>query len=304
LKYYLQLKIGIHNQIRNDRSAAKLNIITISKRIWKRNTYRFDKVGGTFQLPGRYLHLWLEVHGWSVFSDKVPMDNAKHVGIELEFISKSDSNMLAALLIGKQLWKYVTLKSDGSVKGNKEYPYVHELCVLAKEDEVTNILQKVCAVLKTAKCAVNKTCGMHVHLDMRERIKEVVFANLVCAQPFLYAMNPPSRQEAVNGNTYCAFTKSKVFNPRMNRYSGINAAAYNRHLTIEVRIHAGTILYEKIANWVELLLKIVNKPEAMKRSPSTLTGFVKKFELTMNQAEYIVNRIKQFKDNVQLEEAA
>jgi hypothetical protein len=145
---------------------------------------------------------------------------------------------------------------------------------------------------------------MHVHLDMRTRVKETVFANLVCAQPILYAMNPPSRQESVNGRMYCAFTKTRKFNQNMDRYRGINAAAYSRHKTIEVRIHAGTILKEKIINWINILLKVVDKPEVLKRSPTSFKTFVETFNLTLDHAEYIVQRIKQFADNKQLEEAA
>ena len=297
-------KREIQYQIRESRACR--NVINYDQRYTRirGQSVTLSKVGGVFTNPKTFLKRYLLLHNLSVFSEKEPKDSSKYIGVELEFISKTDRDELGELLMDAELYRYVTLKADGSVRAKGDYKYPHELCVLAKEEEFVQVMKRVCLVLKKADSVVNKTCGMHVHLDMRTRNKEVAFSNLVSAQPILYAMNPPSRQEAINGMRYCSPTKGKVFNSNMDRYRGINAAAYRRHQTIEVRIHAGTIDYTKIMNWVNILVKIVERPEAIKQTPRTFIGFTKKFDLTLEQCEYIVNRIKQFKDVPNLEEAA
>lgn len=44
----------------------------------------------------------------------------------------------------------------------------------------------------------------------------------------------------------------------MARYSAYNFDAYNTHKTIECRLHAGSIDYTEISNWVKLHLAIVD----------------------------------------------
>jgi len=273
----------------------------------RKNGFKFSKPeyevvvpegrGGVHPTSGAIEWLAFRKNGNALVERKTPSTNDKYVGIEIEFFSKADQDQLGLKLYRAGVAKFVQLKHDGSIRPEDKYPHGHEICVLAKESEYEEVLSKVCKVLEDAGSKVNKSCGMHVHLDMRSRNKETAFANLVSSQNILYAMNPASRLEEVNGQRYCAFTRSRRMDQQSNRYHGINGHhAYSTHKTIEVRIHAGTFQARKITNWVKLLIMIVNRPEAIARSCSTLGGFVKQFDLPLDLAEYIVERIKKFAD--------
>jgi Putative amidoligase enzyme len=265
-----------------------------------------DKVGYTRIEAGSILWMLYQRQGNQIGQSKQPTTKENHVGIELEFFCKVDDEVLSQRLFVAGVAKYVQVKSDGSIRTENERPIAHELCILAKETEYEDIVHKVCEVIRACDGKVNKSCGMHVHLDMRNRDREIVFTNLVSSQNVLYAMNPKSRLESINGTRYCAVTRGRKFNPNMNRYHGINAAAYPRHGTIEVRMHSGTIDNQKIVNWVKILLRIANRTTSITRSASTIRGFVRQFEVPIDLAEYVVERIIKFADtsSTSQEEAA
>lgn len=254
------------------------------------------KAGYVHMQPGAIEWLMFRKMGNSLNEAKIPRTADKYVGIELEFFSKVDADQLGYRLFKAGVSKNVQLKHDGSIRAEDDTPHPHEICILAKEDEYEGVVQKVSKVLEDVGSKVNKSCGMHVHLDMRARDRDTVFANLVSSQNILYAMNPASRLEEVNGQRYCAYTRSRRIDQQSSRYHGINGQAFARHQTIEVRIHSGTFQARKIINWVKLLIHIANRTEAVARSSSKLRGFVKQFELPMDLAEYIVERIKKFAD--------
>lgn len=226
-----------------------------------------------------------------VFEDKKPQAKDNYIGVEIEFFCDLDKEDLSFKLYEAGLGKYVCLKDDGSIKEDPG-SYDHELCVLAKEKEIYSVIKELCDVLKLANAKVNKTCGLHVHLDMRSRDHEVIFHNLVSSQNVLFAMNPFSRQ----AGSYCKRVETKDFKVAASgdRYFGINATAFNKHRTIEIRIHSGTIMEEKINNWIKLLLTIASKKEAVKQSSSSLKGFIREYGIDTSLAKYIFERVAKF----------
>lgn len=263
-----------------------------------------DINAGVRTMNGSVLWMLIRKNGNPLLDPKIPATEHKHVGVELEFICTEDRDSLGLRLYQAGLHKHVQLKDDGSIRTEDGLPYSHEICILAKETEYEEVIKKTCIVLAAVKARVNKTCGMHVHIDVRARDKQVVFANLVSSQNILYPMNPPSRLEEVNGQRFCAFTRGRKFDETMNRYHGINASAYTRHKTIEVRIHSGTVTERKINNWIKLLLHIADRPEASAGSPRTIRGFIKQFDVPLDLADYIVERLKKFYDKTKIEEEA
>ncbi len=236
-----------------------------------------------------------------IFDPKSPKDQQRYVGVEMEFTCSANNKTLAGEFGKINLQGKLQLKEDGSIRVDKSDHYPHELCILALESEVEMVVNSVCGVLAKYNAKVNKSCGLHVHLDMRTRDKDVAFSNLVTAQPLLYAMNPPSR--AVN--KFCKKSTKKQFGANVERYFGVNAQAYHKYQTIEIRIHSGTVLAEKINNWVKVLLCIVNKQEKIARAPRKFTTFVKHFDFDMALAEYVAGRIEKFIGaSLEVEEAA
>jgi hypothetical protein len=145
---------------------------------------------------------------------------------------------------------------------------------------------------------------MHVHLDMRNRDVNKCFTNLVVAQPILYGVNPKSR----SNNKFCQITEQKEFKPSGNkddRYHGINAEAYNKYQTLEIRIHAGTLNPVKINNWVKLLLCVVNTEKTRKNhfnEDKTFGNFIRYFDVDIELADYIAKRIETFNKDTSMEE--
>lgn len=245
-----------------------------------------------------------------VFQNKVPTTDAPHVGIEIEFISKGDKMVLAELLCKENVHKFVCLHDDNSLRNEKDYPFKHEVCIVAPEALIYEVLSRVTRAIEACGSKVNWRCGMHVHLDMRNRDVRHCFNNLVRSQNFLYMMNPISRLTGTrsDGGTDEVYSKKVEFSDfdeamknakgdnRTIRYYGINPFSFSKHKTIEVRIHTGTINATKIRNWVEILLAIVNSSEKYTKEVTKLDSFIKRFNLSDDIMKYMQERIDKFKD--------
>lgn len=186
------------------------------------------------------------------------------LGIEIEcFLPSGISKNDIQKQIKARKIKLVTLKTDGSLKwadeddgdeGEMDHNMrAWEFNVISNVNDMAN-LEKLCALLDDLGAAVNKTCGLHVHLDFRDvkgvssRAKRV--KRLVNMLPLLAAMLPKSRR----ANSFCQYGASEG---RSGRYFMVNDRdAYRRHKTVEIRMHSGTIDYTKISNWCRLLYSI------------------------------------------------
>lgn len=234
----------------------------------------------------------------TVYDNKKPLTSDKYVGIELEFVSQLEDSEINDLLVENDLETFCQVKEDGSVDGDDDYQHAHEICILAKESQVAGIVTKVCKLLKGTSI-VNSSCGMHVHLDMRNRDRTKAYAHLFKAQKLLYSMVPYSRQEG----TYCepthdymAFRDQEVTS---TRYVGINTQAFSSHKTIEVRIHSGSLDATKIINWVKLLVRIVDSKSAKLdtgdvEAADSFSEIKRVFRLRGKLAKYAETRILKF----------
>ncbi len=180
----------------------------------------------------------------------------------------------------------LTIASDSSIDGyNYEKAVGYELKLLinvASKSSIDN-LKKLCALLKKMDAYVNKTCGLHIHLDQRHNNVAEALAvshrlnNALFGLKFLV---PKNRRD---NNSYCALRSSygrpfteylqelKKTQPDAykkytlhgenfdgSRYMAVNTYAYKQYKTIEVRLHSGTVRYDKIKNWIDILLNISN----------------------------------------------
>lgn len=218
----------------------------------------------------------------------------KHIGVELEVISKSDLLTLENAFIKANLSKYINIGVDGSIRIEGEYRYNHEIRCLVPQFRFKDIIKRVCKVLKETECISNQSCGLHVHLDMRpktgRKVKQV-YTKLVDKLPELTkyvaphrvgsdAYNPLNRLNnfdwAIKGKPVIierikrtpvrrvAMFKNGI--PVMEKYeirsghegrSAINPHAYAKHKTIEVRLKEGTVDSKDITKWVNKLVSIV-----------------------------------------------
>jgi len=187
---------------------------------------------------------------------KKPLNSkATYVGIEIELVYRGDIEILKKLMADERLHKNVTITRDDSVRpchNNSGYKGI-ELQVLATTSEVASVLARIQKVLDNPLVDgyANRSCGLHVHVDMRNRDLALVYRNLVRVQSLLRGSQPFGR---VN-NFHCRVNESEVFNfkkvnQREDRYWVINGHAFNDHKTLEIRTHEGTTNASEILNWV------------------------------------------------------
>jgi hypothetical protein len=231
-----------------------------------------------------------------VFKSKSPTTEDNYIGVEIECFTKKSHEDLGRMFFESGLAKYICVKSDGSVSSHLSGHVGVEVAVLSKESESAEIIEKVCEVLARAEAKVNKSCGLHVHLDMRNRISEIAFKNLLASQDILFAMNPYSRQLG----TYCRkLSESNMFKvlKQGDRYCGINPTALQKYNTLEIRIHSGTVLDIKINNWIKILKSIINETKVFS-STIDLNQFFLNFNILDDDLKnYIKNRIKKFEND-------
>lgn len=275
------------------------------------SNYNIHMEGGTF------LELQKVTEIRRVFEPKKPQDNTNHVGVEIEFISKHDKFTLAKELVKEDVQQFVYLQNDGSLRNEDEYKYCHEINIVAPENIIELVLKRVLnAINKDKGSRVNNLCGLHVHLDMRNRDKELVYKNLYKAQTIMYAMNPRQRLDGTMADGRKAkaiYSKKSTFEEfhdmfqqiqqdianRVNgngRYYGINLLALQKHKTIEIRLHSGSTNFEKINNWVKILTSIANMTTVVEKEAKTAGTFCKYYKLDDTIKTYIQTRIDKFKD--------
>ena len=274
-----------------------------------RNRLRTSKVDTlALKAPGKYLGDAKRLKETYLEQDKKPLSKEKHVGIEIEFYSSYDAADIEERLLDAGLWKYCTLKEDGSLKSSSddcsccgcdehcgmEYCECsciqdngHELVLIASERKLPSILKQAIEVLKDVDAYVDKTCGLHVHLDMRGSNAVAEYFRLVRALPLLKRLVPKSRHK----NRYAAINETEVLGRQSSsaRYFAVNKCSLQKHQTLEVRLHSGTVEYRKILNWTMLLIRITRAPKFNSGYVGILPDVRRKLQLS----EPLYNAVKE-----------
>ena len=209
-----------------------------------------------------------------------PYNNHNHVAIELEFISK-DVSTLNSLLYGSMYGKYVELKNDGSLRTDERGGEPLELVICCPENNVKEVVSDIVDRVNLVGGYVNSSCGLHVHLDARTRDPSTMYSNLFKARKLLSSLVPEPRRK----NRYCKMNTRSTFSDALTegeRYRAINPQSFNRHKTIEVRLHHGTLNKNTILNWVTLLLKIVEGTNVKKDTTVSKIVEIKKNNVTLH----------------------
>jgi len=233
-------------------------------------------------------------------------DASRYVGVEIECASKLSFEDMKELIAKKapSLSKSLRLGEDGSIRTEEGFTYPIEFRLLMKESDkerVLTLFQKVIGPY----IKVNDSCGLHVHLDMRNRNYVRSFERLVDTTPILMSMVPKSRRE----NNYCVINKDKKEHSKagrngVGRYRVINPESFGKYKTLEVRVHSATKNATKIINWINLLTLVIDKEFSdnragkriaePKRRITNLISFFTKYEVPASLRNYITMRIAKF----------
>lgn len=249
------------------------------------------KFGRVFAKDGEILRLYVEKNIKTLYVDKVPTEPRKYIGIELEFCAPIKENNFALKLFKKGIHKFAQLKADGSLRPH-EGEIGYELAILLEESNYKKRLKQITTVLaEVGAVAKDRRAGLHVHLDMRKRDKDLVYNNLVACQYALLSIVDPKRYN----NEFCRVVESRKFpteftGQREERYRTINAAAFYKYKTLEVRIHEGSVDYTQISNWVDVLIRIANYNKKMKSDVTKISMLGKRIELDKKLYSYLQDR--------------
>lgn len=140
--------------------------------------------------------------------------------------------------------------------------------VLKGKDGKETLLNMI-KTLNQAGAAVNRTCGLHVHIganNLSGKEYANVFANYYHLETVIDSFMAESRRG--NNNQYCMSLRdhrldncNSVSDVQYildhDRYHKVNPMSWDRHRTIEFRQHQGTVNADKIINWIVFCGKLV-----------------------------------------------
>jgi hypothetical protein len=206
------------------------------------------------------------------------------------------------------LGNFVTIQEDKSIKRN---PYdvvgVTNEVVLTYRTGNEDAVRKFCKCLK-GRAYVNKTCGTHFHIDMRHLTEDKVTeygTRLARAVPALRLLLPVERrtnkhcQEIINTTkTKCNSCGRLACNcgVQPHKYTFVNLAAFNKHKTIEIRGHSGTINADKIINWIKLCETIMFAPFTAPVQVATIEDLIERYRLDKELTAYVKERHAKFSE--------
>lgn len=256
---------------------------------------------GVHVQSGKYAEAAVEKLKRAFDTAKIPTKvDAKYVGIEIEMIYTGGRDLLKKKLAKQRLHNHVRVTDDGSVRAchNAKGYESAELNVLCTEEEVRSVMSKLEAALHDPKidAYANRSCGLHVHLDMRNRNVELVYKNMFKVQDILRGSQPTGR---IN-NSYCKPNIQQSFGDCLgsmdSKYFVINPRSYEEHKTLEIRVHEGTTDANSISSWVEFLTSIANHTTELDTSYKTAAQLVSAgVAITPSALAYIDSRINRYR---------
>jgi hypothetical protein len=246
-----------------------------------------------------------------------PETNDKYVGIEIECISIFEQYEIERILQRHNLLDNVDIGEDGSIDAegietvceacggsghtdeewSDEYGTYYDECrecdgsgktyrdsfgyefrVLAKQKDLKIILSKLQIALKEMRATVNDSCGLHVHIDMRNRRFTDSVTKLLNMQGMMLRSVPKNRRR----NTYCEPVTRDLTQDLANipKYHVIHTEnCMKEYTTVEVRVHEGTVDCSAIYKWVKFLISTVDGNFASKkvRTLTTLPVRIQKY---------------------------
>lgn len=179
----------------------------------------------------------------------------KAIGIEMEGFSVNDQETLA-----NSLPHWVRVVGDGSIRPNTSAENPAEVKAVFPRSMLEPRLYRLATKLKALGMKCNKSCGLHVHFDMRGRSSSDVLKIAKRVDKWLQALQelvPASRRD----QNYCKFGISPSGD---DRYRAVNFCAFSKYQTLEVRLHSATFDYAKILSWIrlcELLIALRSNPK-------------------------------------------
>jgi hypothetical protein len=191
-----------------------------------------------------------------------------------------------------------TAVHDGSVRGA-------EVVSPILNDARLNEASTVARLLLGAGASVDRTTGFHVHLgfdsfgeSFDERLNTLAnfYINWHTAHETIGTLVAPSRLN----NRFCkvrTIAEATVTAERIrgghigigDRYVSLNLESFDRHGTIEVRLHQGTLNGRKAVAWAEFIAGLVD----YSRANNTLGATYSRTDIRLNNIENLLDELSQ-----------
>lgn len=286
---YIELLI---ETIKLERMQQKRNYKRVSKTFDGAN---YETQGGVFLKGGAINALAKFLKTTDPHHSKKPKKaNVNYIGIELEFnanVPKQDTYTIGQALKDAGLGRYVHVGTDASCG--------FEVRVLVQDDNYIEPLKRITKVIKDLGFQVNETCGLHIHLDMRNRDVKKAYANLFKSMNLLKKFVNKSRI----GNRFCVENTMETFDLHNATFTqtdrdtarrhSINTMSYETYKTIEIRMHQGSLDPDVILPWIKLLLKIVDYNGILEKKITTIGSARRHLKLEPELAKDLLARIEQ-----------
>lgn len=259
-----------------------------------------EKLGGVLTKSGKFLELNEKFATNIIKEQKAPKTTDNYVGIEIEMLAPKSIGEMQKEFIKARLHRYVNIGTDASIHCETEGFNPMELRICLPENILESKLREICEVLKKNDCYANRSCGMHVHLDMRQRDPELCYRNLFRVQDIMLAVQPASRRN----NRYClpntkAELKLRDFDGdggNATRRLAINTQSYNKNnmRTIEVRIHEGATKFKDVSNWVKFLVATVSQKVDLPKAIKTIGELRSLNIMEKSVVDHLEERIEEY----------
>lgn len=170
---------------------------------------------------------------------RYPATNAPHVGVEIEVEYGTAEDYRRGLPFEGH--------ADGSLG-----TYGAEYKLLATTDKITSVASELVEEIWKRGARVNRRCGLHVHLDVRQisRDRRLAWMDwMMRTQETWFNLMPPSRR---TNNFVQRITSAGD----AAHYVWAHVTGYN---TLEVRLHGSTLNPYKITGWLVALIHLQTK---------------------------------------------
>ena len=245
----------------------------------------FIKVQKGSKFNANMLTFGVECETYNVVRDALIREvELRNISIQSEGYNHRDNN------------HYYKIVSDASIQGVNGQEIVSPIL---KGKQGLNSLRMVCNSLNAIDAKVNKSTGLHIHFDA-SKISDShfvqIFKNYQILENVIDSFMPVSRR--AQNNVYCrsiqglnyntCTTKSDIIRVNGTRYRKVNAESYLSHKTVEFRQHSGTTDYDKIANWINFLRKLIQY--TYENEIQECTSIEQIPFLTETEKRYFINR--------------
>lgn len=279
-------------EIRAKRNERKKIIPTV-KRLTSDLSY--EKVGGVLTKAGRFSEMNEKYAVKLIKEHKKPTTADNYVGIEIEMLSPKTIEEMNKEFIKARLHRYVNVGTDGSVHAEIDSFHAMELRVCVPEQLLESKLKEICKVLRDTDCYANRSCGMHVHIDMRQRDPELCYRNFFKVQDIMINSQPKNRRDG----QYCRTnTDSELALDDFggDRYKVINTASYHKKdmRTIEIRVHEGATKFKDIINWTKFLVATASLKSDLSSPIKNIAELKDAAFLSSDVISHLENRIEEF----------